>query len=1336
MPTESEIPPVPGTQPVPQRSLASLRSPRGELAKTIPRRPRVSLGLGLAMAFVFALLVMPTLTLDRLLAKAGMAEVELGKPAPITVRVPSLAGFETVEKRFGSGGIVIARGQVASQADVENVQAVVAAAPTGALPYVALFLLPLVLAAIFTHHMRRSTRGRLVRVQLVSLATIVAVAIAIKIAMLFTAVSALVVPVALIAFVATMALDRIVGLASGVLLALVVGLLGPFDVGVAVVLLVQAAVAGLVVAEQPKDRVRAVLVAGGITTLCTVGTFVLLSYLTTGALPTLSDPLHSPWFAALLGPVLASVLAVPLVPVYQLLVGEITRAKLVELEDHSNPLLKQIATRAPGTWQHSLMMANMAEIAASAIGANARLVRVGALFHDLGKSLQPKYFIENLEPGETSPHDKLPPEVSTDAIFAHVTEGIVTARKAGLHERIVDFMHMHHGNGVLEYFWGKAQEQGNPNGFTIEDFRYPGHPPQSRETAILAICDAVEAASRTLKKPDAKAIDALVQRIVYGKLHLGQLDESGLSMSDLRILSNSLKDTIRHANHGRIEYPWQKAQQDASASEQAPTGTQPRLDSLDRAPDSSVSAARPKPQVEVVDSREITAPRAPDDSDALVATAPIPASERAKSVSAPPAKAAPSSSEVLSNAPPAKAQSTMIGHQGAPLERDSEPEVEISSEPSKPIAVARDTSQPNVIAREPSGPIAAARTRSGEQAAVRRTGEQPALRRTGEQPAVRRTGEQPIIDPISARTRSSEIDPATGRTRSSEQPAVRRTGEQPIIDPMAARTRSSEIDPGTGRTRSSEIDPITGRTRSSDFAPVPSGLARPGRAASQGPASESGRHATASSSGDASPPAPASEARKPPSAPPATRPAQDNVYPPAELRAFAPDDPRYARGPSTMERRAASADVDANEWSDRAAQTPSKPSDRVDPAALQTQKGHAPAAQSWTEKGAQDAPWPEIAGEPSESTEAPGMTTLRGQGKVRTPVVAKHDTIPPPIVEPRRRAATLPPMPPRRAPTVPPTPIPRKSSPTIPPTTPLDARKSGPPFPVDLENATTNPPPMRFNTTLVPAAAPRPPARPADMFHEQAPAHVHTDATATGIPKASESDLEERVTLPPIDENLRTTIPPDLAGRTTPSMPAMDEAFAEASLSVGDDTSPSLDIQSIDTLDIHPGEPRRFVEREEAATNPAMPRFVDAADRGHAPREMPLRAPPTNPPATRPSKPPPASRPSLAARVDAAMAADEWSPETPVKAPTSAELRSLLGKPDPTRQQSIEEIERLHQASRDVETPDPEILNRPRRAHHPTNEVGDDDIEAAIEIVPPARRPASIGVAKPKKPHE
>jgi putative nucleotidyltransferase with HDIG domain len=502
------------------------------------------------------------------------------------VRVPPFAGYNTATGHTGGGGVLIAKGERADRDAADDADQLRIAQPHGATPYLAFLLLVGVLAGLFTHHTRRSTQGRLLRVQLVSLALLVGAAIVVKLVMLTTALSVLVVPVALFAMVPTLVLDRIVGLATGTLAALIVSFLVPFDVGVAVMLMVQAGAAGLMIAERPKRRLRAILIAGAFATLFTAATYPLMLYLSAGRLPLgeLANPLHSAWIASAIGPMVATALTVVLLPLYQLAVGEITQQKLVELEDLSHPLLRQISEKAPGTWQHSLTMANMAEIAANAIGANGRLVRVGAYFHDLGKSLNPKYFIENLEPGETSPHDKLPPEISCDAIFKHVTEGIVAARRAGLHERIIDFMHMHHGNGVLEYFWAKCREQGNPRKLTVEHFRYPGVPPQSRETAILSICDAVEAAARTLKKPTVAAIDNLVQRIVYGKLHLGQLDESGLSMSDLRLLAGSLRETIRHANHDRIEYPWQKAQQDASAhgDQEKLTQTGPRLDSLDR----------------------------------------------------------------------------------------------------------------------------------------------------------------------------------------------------------------------------------------------------------------------------------------------------------------------------------------------------------------------------------------------------------------------------------------------------------------------------------------------------------------------------------------------------------------------------------------------------------------------------------------------------------------------------------------------------------------------------------------------------------------------------------
>ncbi|MBZ0232462.1 MAG: HDIG domain-containing protein, partial [Deltaproteobacteria bacterium] len=535
--------------------------------EVVTRRPRVNLFVGLVLALGFALLVTPVVLADSWLVDGSFAA---GEEAPVTVRVRAFQSFDDGAVVGRGGPVVIARGEIADHEQAELAAAARREAPRGVTGFGVYFAVLFVLAAGVTHHLRRSNRGRLLRVQLVLLGAVAAGAIVTKTLLMLWPLSVLAVPVALGGVVPTLVYDRTVGLAGGVLAAVVMGLLVPFDVGITTVLVVQAVAAAIVIPERARPRVLVALLAGAMAVAGAVLTYAAFSYLSNGVVPTheLADPTRSSWIAAAVGGVMAALLALPFVSVFQVACGEITHGRLVQLEDLSHPLLKQIAEKAPGTWQHSLAMANMADLAANAIGADGRLVRVGAYFHDLGKSLQPPYFIENLQAGEQSPHDRLAPEVSCDAIFAHVTEGIALARRQKLPERIIDFMHMHHGDGVLEYFWAKCQEQGNPRRLSVDDFRYPGVPPQSRETAILAICDAVEAASRTLKRPDERSIENLVQRIVYGKLHLGQLDESGLSMGDLRRVNNSLKETIKHAHHGRIEYPWQReAAGEAAAGE-------------------------------------------------------------------------------------------------------------------------------------------------------------------------------------------------------------------------------------------------------------------------------------------------------------------------------------------------------------------------------------------------------------------------------------------------------------------------------------------------------------------------------------------------------------------------------------------------------------------------------------------------------------------------------------------------------------------------------------------------------------------------------------------------
>jgi hypothetical protein len=564
--------------------------PQAQLAAAIPRRPRVGALSSVVLSLLFAALFAPIVLADRWLAPP----IVVGQPAPITIRVPAFQGIQAPGVTIRGGGVVVARGEIVEGSQADAIAAARASVPHGAAPWFAYLAIALALTLLYTLHLRRNHHGRLLRVQLVHLGLVLVVALLTKIGLLLTPMSVLVIPVSLAAVVPTLVFDRTVGLATGVWASILLSFLVPFDVGVSAVMVVQAATAALLVPERHDRPWRLALAAGVVSSGAAALTYGAFHYLSSGSAPLheLAHPIRSAWAAAAAGGLIAAVGAVPLIPLYELMVGEITQGALIRHENMSHPLLKQIAEKSPGTWQHSLAMANMAEIAANAIGANGRLVRVGAYFHDLGKSLQPTYFIENLEPGQSSPHDRLPPEVSCDAIFAHVTEGMAVARRQKLPERIIDFMHMHHGDGVLEYFWAKCQEQGNPKHLPQAAFRYPGVPPQSRETAILAICDAVEAASRTLKKPDDKAVATLVQRIVYGKLHLGQLDESGLSMADLRKISDSLRETIKHAHHGRIEYPWQREAAEAevnaetiAARPRAATSTgkfdEPRLDSLD-----------------------------------------------------------------------------------------------------------------------------------------------------------------------------------------------------------------------------------------------------------------------------------------------------------------------------------------------------------------------------------------------------------------------------------------------------------------------------------------------------------------------------------------------------------------------------------------------------------------------------------------------------------------------------------------------------------------------------------------------------------------------------------
>ena len=257
----------------------------------------------------------------------------------------------------------------------------------------------------------------------------------------------------------------------------------------------------------------------------------------------------------------AGFLMTGLLPLVERVFGILTDISLLELGDVSHPLLQELVRRAPSTYNHSITVGSIAESAASAIGARGLLVRVGAYFHDIGKMLKPGYFIEN-QGDEANRHETLLPAMSTLIIIAHIKDGANLARQYHLPETIVDFILQHHGTTLVGYFFDRASRQSrdDPEGTEVDEssFRYPGPKPQTKESAVMMLADAVESASRTLVGPTPARIESLVREIADGRLRDGQFDESGLTLRELRTIENSMIKSVTAIYHGRVKYPDQK----------------------------------------------------------------------------------------------------------------------------------------------------------------------------------------------------------------------------------------------------------------------------------------------------------------------------------------------------------------------------------------------------------------------------------------------------------------------------------------------------------------------------------------------------------------------------------------------------------------------------------------------------------------------------------------------------------------------------------------------------------------------------------------------------------
>ncbi len=351
-------------------------------------------------------------------------------------------------------------------------------------------------------------------------------------------------PVALAGVLITLLLDSRTGVMSIIVLSVVISLI--FD---SLVVILLALIGGLIAVfsvsqvSQRGDLMRAGFVVGA-------GNFMVMVSL--GLLQgDFSLILHS--YLGLLNGIFSSVIAIGSLPYLESVFGITSAIRLLELSNPNQPLLRRLLMETPGTYHHSILVGNLAEAAAEAVGADGLLARVGSTYHDIGKLKRPYFFVEN-QVGMENPHDKISPTLSTLIITSHVKDGLELAREYKLPRVVTMFISEHHGSDLVKYFYHRAKENGSAT-IQEKDFRYPGPKPQSKETAIVSVADAVEAAVRSLVKPTPRKIETLVHKIIRDRMEDGQLDESELTFKDLDKIADAFVKVLIGIFHARVEYP-------------------------------------------------------------------------------------------------------------------------------------------------------------------------------------------------------------------------------------------------------------------------------------------------------------------------------------------------------------------------------------------------------------------------------------------------------------------------------------------------------------------------------------------------------------------------------------------------------------------------------------------------------------------------------------------------------------------------------------------------------------------------------------------------------------
>ena len=404
----------------------------------------------------------------------------------------------------------------------------------------------------------------------------------------FDLVHPLIIPIAIAPIILTIIFDSRVGIIASLTLASLIGLVHGYDFEYTISSIVACSM-GVFSVRDIRDRSQFFFGTPSIvwgTFLLTLGAFSLAKM---DSLDVMTNYLFYITISSLL-----ILFTYPLILLIEKLFDVVTDFTLLELGDTNQPLLKELMNKAPGTFHHSMHVANLAESAASAIGAKALLSRVGALYHDIGKILKPEYYVENQSSG-VNEHDKLKPQMSAMIIKAHVSEGIKIAQEAGLPNKLIDFISTHHGTSVIRYFFEKAKDNDSMKEMTAEEkFRYDGPLPTTKETGILLLADGIEAASRAMKNPTYPRLENLVNRMVDERVKEGQLGHCPLTFRDLQLIKEAFMNVLMGIYHHRVEYPEDKTQQTTEVDSMSGVDSKTEIDSKSEFDSKSEANNEPK----------------------------------------------------------------------------------------------------------------------------------------------------------------------------------------------------------------------------------------------------------------------------------------------------------------------------------------------------------------------------------------------------------------------------------------------------------------------------------------------------------------------------------------------------------------------------------------------------------------------------------------------------------------------------------------------------------------------------------------------------------------------